>query len=95
MAEVGSKLIFENERVKVWEFTLAPGETIAAHRHDHDYFFYPIEGGTLEVMRQTGIVQATLDPGKSIPARSITAARATRMPPAISARGAITRSWSS
>lgn len=24
MAEVGSKLIFENERVKVWEFTLLP-----------------------------------------------------------------------
>ena len=64
MAEVGSKLIFENERVKVWEFTLAPGETIAVHRHDHDYFFYPIEGGTLEVTRETGIVQATLDPGK-------------------------------
>ena len=29
MTGVGSKLIFENERVKVWEFTLAPGETIA------------------------------------------------------------------
>ena len=64
MAEVGSKLIFENERVKVWEFTLAPGETIAAHRHDHDYFFYPLEGGTLEVMRESGVTQATLDVGK-------------------------------
>jgi quercetin dioxygenase-like cupin family protein len=64
MAEVGSKLIFENEKVKVWEFTLAPGETIESHRHDHDYFFYAIEGGTLEVTRASGVVQATLDPGK-------------------------------
>jgi len=64
MAEVGTKLMFENERVRVWEFTLQPGETIEAHKHDHDYFFYPIEGGTLEVTRSTGVTQATLETGK-------------------------------
>jgi len=64
MAEVGSKLIFENEKVKVWEFTLAPGEAIDSHRHEHDYFFYAIEGGTLEVTRESGVTQATLYPGK-------------------------------
>jgi beta-alanine degradation protein BauB len=64
MAEVGTKLIFENERVKIWEFTLQPGEAIEAHRHDHDYFFYPIEGGTLEVTREAGVTQATLENGK-------------------------------
>ena len=26
MAEVGTTLVFENERVRVWEFTLQPGE---------------------------------------------------------------------
>ena len=26
MAEVGTKLLFENERVKIWEFTLMPGK---------------------------------------------------------------------
>jgi quercetin dioxygenase-like cupin family protein len=64
MADVGHKLIFENERVKVWEFTLQPGETIAAHKHDHDYFFYAIEGGTLEVTRESGVTRATLEEGK-------------------------------
>lgn len=64
MADVGHKLIFENERVKVWEFTLQPGETIEAHKHDHDYFFYPIEGGTLEVTRESGVTRATLEEGK-------------------------------
>ena len=64
MAEVGSKLIFENEKVKVWEFTLAPGEAIDSHLHEHDYFFYAIEGGTLEVTRGSGVTKATLDPGK-------------------------------
>ena len=64
MAEVGSKLVFENERVRVWEFTLQPGESIEAHRHDHPYFFYPIEGGTLEVTRASGVTRATLEAGK-------------------------------
>jgi beta-alanine degradation protein BauB len=64
MTQVGHKLIFENERVKVWEFTLAPGESIEAHQHDHDYFFYPLEGGTLEVTRESGVTRATLEEGK-------------------------------
>jgi beta-alanine degradation protein BauB len=64
MAEVGTKLIFENERVRVWEFTLQPGEQVAAHRHDHDYFFYPIEGGTLEVARASGTTRVTLNAGE-------------------------------
>lgn len=64
MAEVGTKLVFENERVRVWEFTLQPGEAIAEHRHAHDYFFYPLEGGTLEVTRSSGVTRATLDAGK-------------------------------
>lgn len=64
MAEVGTKLVFENERVKVWEFTLAPGERIEAHTHDHDYLFYVIEGGTLEVSRASGDTRLTLEPGQ-------------------------------
>jgi quercetin dioxygenase-like cupin family protein len=64
MTDVGTKLIFENEQVKVWEFTLQPGETIEAHKHDHDYFFYPIEGGTLEVTRASGVTRATLETGE-------------------------------
>jgi quercetin dioxygenase-like cupin family protein len=65
MGEVGTKLIFENERVNVWEFTLEPGETIDTHRHTHDYFFYPTEGGTLHVTRANGRVDSvTLEAGK-------------------------------
>jgi beta-alanine degradation protein BauB len=64
MTEVGTKLVFENERVKVWEFTLEPGQKIDAHPHERDYFFYVIEGGTLEVTRESGVTQATLESGK-------------------------------
>ena len=64
MADVGTRLVFENEKVKVWEFTLAPGESIGMHKHDHDFFFYPIEGGTLEVTRAGGTTRLTLNPGE-------------------------------
>lgn len=65
MGEVGTKLIFENERVKVWEFALGSGEAIEAHTHEHDYFFYPIEGSTLEVRRANGRVDlVTLEAGR-------------------------------
>jgi quercetin dioxygenase-like cupin family protein len=64
MADVGTRLIFENDRVRVWEFTLQAGESIEAHRHDLDYFFYPIEGGTLEVIRASGTTRLTLTAGE-------------------------------
>ena len=64
MADVGTKLIFENERVRVWEFTLQPGQAIDAHKHELDYFFYPIEGGTLEVTRASGSTRITLKAGE-------------------------------
>jgi len=64
MAEVGTSLIFENERVRVWEFTLQPGESIGEHHHDHDFFFYPIEGGTLEVTRASGTARLTHKAGE-------------------------------
>lgn len=64
MAEVGTRLVFENERVRVWEFTLQPGQAIDAHRHEHDYLFYPIEGGTLEVSRPSGTTRVALNAGE-------------------------------
>ncbi len=47
--QVGTKLLYENEKVKVWEFALAPGELIAMHTHRMDYLFHIYEGSTLEV----------------------------------------------
>ena len=36
---VGTELLFENDRVRVWSMTLEPGESSEFHRHDHDYVF--------------------------------------------------------
>jgi len=41
---VGSKVLFENERVRVWELRLAPGEESPVHRHDHDHLLVQVAG---------------------------------------------------
>ena len=49
MADVGTTVIFEDEKIKVWEFNLEPGEQTAVHTHEMEYIFYVIDGTTLEV----------------------------------------------
>lgn len=46
---VGTRLLFENERVRVWDFALAPGESLPKHVHRLPYFFLVTEGGRLRV----------------------------------------------
>ena len=50
MDRVGSKVLFENERVRIWEFKLEPGETGNLHRHEHDYILVQIEGDRMAVV---------------------------------------------
>ncbi len=42
---VGTTLLSENERVRVWIIRLAPGERIGFHRHVLDYFWTNVTGG--------------------------------------------------
>jgi hypothetical protein len=43
--QVGSRLLSENSRVRVWEIRLAPGERWHVHRHVLDYFWTAINAG--------------------------------------------------
>ena len=54
MAEIGSKKVFENDRVAVWEMTLEPGESTGVHTHTNTYFFQVIEGSTLKTRGADG-----------------------------------------
>ena len=51
---VGTRLLFENDRVRVWDLTLAPGETLPLHRHELDYLYVVIGGGTLQTVFADG-----------------------------------------
>lgn len=43
--QVGSRLLSESERVRVWEIRLQPGERVHAHRHVLDYFWTAVNPG--------------------------------------------------
>jgi hypothetical protein len=43
--EICTRLMFENERVRVWEMLLEPGERIPFHYHRSPYFWLCHEGG--------------------------------------------------
>ena len=45
MSPVGSTLLSETERTRVWIIRLAPGERIGFHRHVLDYFWTSVSGG--------------------------------------------------
>lgn len=49
LGDVGTRLLFENERVRIWELRLAPGEASATHRHDLDHVLVQIAGDRIAV----------------------------------------------
>ena len=42
---VGSRLVSETERVRVWALSLRPGDRIGFHTHVLDYFWTAVTGG--------------------------------------------------
>jgi quercetin dioxygenase-like cupin family protein len=64
LGDVATRVLFENDLVKVWEMTLAPGETSALHRHDRPYLMCIVEGSRIDAeMVGKGHVQIPVQPG--------------------------------
>jgi len=51
---VGTKLLSEDDRVRVWEIRLRPGERIGFHRHVLDYFWTAVTPGRARSHQQDG-----------------------------------------
>ena len=43
--EVGTRVLLENERVRIWDLDLAPGERVPFHCHATPYFFVCVDAG--------------------------------------------------
>jgi len=46
--QVGTHLLFENERIRVWDLALLPGQSLAPHVHTLPFCFVVSHGGNLE-----------------------------------------------
>ena len=48
------RLLFENERTRVWEMVLEPGETYPLHEHEYPYLSLVLEGASLVLIGERG-----------------------------------------
>ena len=54
LGDVGTRFVFENEHVKVWDLVLEPGESSSWHHHTMSYLFIVTEPGKLRADLQDG-----------------------------------------
>ena len=57
LGDVGTRFLFENERVKVWSLVLEPGKASPWHHHTMDYITVVSEAGTLRVEFNDGTLE--------------------------------------
>jgi hypothetical protein len=67
--ELGTKLILETDRVRIWEHRVPAGETGPIHLHRRPYFSVVIRGTSGDTLDPEGAVleHFTLAPGTVIP----------------------------
>lgn len=64
LGNVATRVLFENEMVRVWEMTLAPGERSERHRHELPYLLCIVEGSRLDAeIDGVGHVEIPVQPG--------------------------------
>ena len=72
LGPIGDRVLFEDERIRVWEMVLKPGERSPMHHHEHDYIVVVVEGDrvTVEPIETgedgSGSKSASVAPGHSV-----------------------------
>lgn len=56
---VGTRLLFENERVKIWELDLEPGQSSSWHHHTLDYITVSMDNSTMRREFEDGATDET------------------------------------
>ena len=65
--DIGNRILFENDLVRVWELAVEPGKSKGWHRHDLPYVIVPITDGAIEIESIDGKVIRPQDvAGKAI-----------------------------
>ena len=63
---IGTALLSENERTRVWMIQLKPGERIGVHRHVLDYFWTAVSAGrSRQYLHDGTTVEHTYAPGET------------------------------
>jgi quercetin dioxygenase-like cupin family protein len=63
--DVANRFLFENERVRVWQMDLAPGESSDFHEHRLPYVLCILEGKSIDADLEDGrTLHIPVEPGK-------------------------------
>lgn len=69
LGPIADRVLLENERVRIWEMRLEPGQASALHRHDLDYMLIIVEGDRIAGVPGPGRTraprEATVTPGQT------------------------------
>ena len=73
LGDVGTKLLHNDQRVRIWEVDLQPGEATAPHRHEHDYILIILEGDKIAAIPHVSAtgpsasyIEAEIEPGSYV-----------------------------
>ena len=62
---IGTELIYEDERIRVWRIELAPGAVADFHTHELDYTTVVVDGDVVERPNEDGTTdRITVQPGQ-------------------------------
>ncbi|WP_333722713.1 AraC family ligand binding domain-containing protein [Agrobacterium tumefaciens] len=61
LGKVGDEIILENDFVRVWRLSLAPGDIQAWHQHDLPYLVVPLTKGENVMRFASGKVRPTVE----------------------------------
>jgi len=50
LGDIGSKVVYEDDSVRVWRLKLAPGEESPIHRHELDHLLIQVHGDRIAVI---------------------------------------------
>ena len=59
LGDIATQLILENDKVRIWNLVVAPGESSDWHLHENDYVTVVVEGGDLDVEYNNGSVASS------------------------------------
>ena len=55
LGPIATKILYEDERVRIWDQLIEPGETTGPHHHALPYALVTVEGAPLDVMPVEGL----------------------------------------
>lgn len=70
LGDVGSNVLFEDEKVRIWDMRLKPGEASDLHHHENDYYLVMLQGDQIAGVPPKGddadIFAVALPPGGAV-----------------------------